>query len=301
VAKKRATKDEPRFGALILSHGRAANVVTANTLRKFGYSGRIVLVVDNEDPTVDEYREKFGAENVVVFDKEKAAEIVDVMDNQGHRRGVVYARNATFEIAKELGFSHFIMLDDDYIDWRWCFGSDRRFHQPTIASLDRVFAAMVRFLDSTPTTTLCLSQGGDFIGGQNSGNLDAINLGRKGKRKAMNTFVCRVDRPFRFSGRINEDVNAYVFLGATGTLFFTTNCARVTQYQTQTNQGGLTELYRDSGTYVKSFYTVLGAPSCVKVAPLTTKFPRWHHRINWKHAVPKILREEVRNRGRSSR
>lgn len=291
---KKTTKNKPVFGALILTHGRAENVVTFETLRRHGYTGPIRFVVDNEDAQVDLYREKFGAENVVVFDKEKAAEIVDVMDNQGHRRGVVYARNASFGIAEELGWTHFIMLDDDYIDWRWCFGSDRRYHHPTIVSLDRVFDALVRFLDSTPALTICLAQAGDLIGGQNSGNLDAIDLGRKGKRKAMNTFVCRADRPFRFSGRINEDVNAYVFLGSVGKLFFTTNCARVTQYQTQTNKGGLTELYRDSGTYVKSFYTVLGAPSCVKVAPLTTKFPRWHHRIDWRHAVPKILREEHR-------
>ncbi|MEQ1761549.1 MAG: hypothetical protein ABL984_00250, partial [Pyrinomonadaceae bacterium] len=282
------------FGALILSNGRADKVATLDTLRKHGYSGPIRFLLDSEDETVGLYREKFGAENVVVFDKVKAAENVDVMDNAGTLRGVVYARNASFEVAKELGWTHFIMLDDDYIDWRWCFGSDRRYHHPTVVSLDRIFDSLVRFLDSTPALTICLSQAGDLIGGQDSGNLETIDLGTRGKRKAMNTFVCRVDRPIRFSGRINEDVNAYIFLGAVGGLFFTTNYARVTQYQTQTNTGGLTELYRDSGTYVKSFFTVLGAPSCVKVAPLISKFPRWHHRVSWRNAVPKILREEVR-------
>lgn len=293
MAKKTPTKNKPVFGALILTHGRAENVVTFETLRKFGYTGPIRLVVDNEDKTVDLYREKFGA-YVIVFDKKAVSETFDEGDNFEDRRAIIYARNASFEIAKELGWTHFIQLDDDYVDWRWCFGSDRRYHHPTVVSLDRVFAALVRFLDSTPTLTIALAQAGDLIGGQSSGNLEAIDLGRKGKRKAMNTFVCRVDRPIGFVGRINEDVNTYVRKGAVGDLFFATNCARVTQLQTQTNGGGMTDLYRDSGTYVKSFYTVLYAPSCVRVQPLTTKFPRWHHRIDWRHAVPKILREEHR-------
>lgn len=289
-------KEKVVFGALVLTHGRSENVVTVETLRKHGYTGPIKLLLDDEDETVDLYREKFGSENVLVFSKAEAAKIVDVMDNRGDLRGVVYARNASFEVARSLGWTHFIMLDDDYWNWRWCFGSDRMYHHPIVVSLDRVFASLVKFLDSTPTTSIALAQAGDLIGGQNSGNLDSIDLGRKGKRKAMNTFVCRVDRPFRFSGRLNEDVNAYLRLGATGSLFFTSNCARVTQYQTQTNKGGLTELYRSSGTYVKSFYSVVCAPSTVRVSPLTTTFPRWHHRIKWRTAVPKILREEVRKK-----
>lgn len=300
MKKTKSSPEEIVFGALILSHGRADRVVTYDTLRKSGYTGPIKIVVDNEDDQVDDYRAKFGEENVVVFDKEKAAEIVDVMDNQGHRRGVVYARNASFEIAKELGWTHFIKLDDDYTDWRWVYDSRRRWTYIGIGgaqlrSLDLVFRAMARFVDvDERIATLALIQGGDLIGGDDSSHAHGINLGPNGKRKAMNTFVCRVDRPFRFSGRINEDVNAYVFLGSVGKLFFSTNYARIAQTQTQTNEGGLTELYRDSGTYVKSFFTVLGAPSCVKVAPLTTKFPRWHHRIAWRNAIPKILREEHR-------
>lgn len=287
------------FGALILSHGRAdiLNTMgkgTYHELKKSGYTGPVKIVVDNEDATVDRYRELFGAENVIVFDKAEAAKDVDIMDNQGHFRGVVYARNASFKIAKELGWTHFIMLDDDYWDFRYVFASSGLYHHIHIRSLDAIWLAMVRFLEATPTLTIAMLQAGDLIGGQNSGNIESVNLGQKGKRKAMNTFVCSVDRPIKFLGRINEDVNAYVDQGSIGKLFFTTNSVRMTQDQTQTNSGGLTELYRDSGTYVKSFFTVMIAPSAVRVQPLTTKFPRWHHRISWQYCVPKILRESLR-------
>lgn len=283
-----------KFGALILSGSRPDRVVTASSLRKYGYTGPIRIVVDDLDPTVEQYQKQFGADSVIVFSKSEAARDVDVMDNEPHLRGVVYARNQAFRIAKELGWTHFIMLDDDYNDWRYCFDSAGRYNNPKVKRLDDVFGALASFLDQTPVHTICLSQGGDLLGGPKSHMMKSINLGRNGKRKAMNTFVCRTDRPFEFFGRINEDVNSYVMLGAQGTLMFTTNIVKINQFQTQTNEGGLTELYRDTGTYVKSFYTVVGAPSCVLVYPLTSKYPRWHHRVSWRNAVPKILPEQVR-------
>ena len=106
----------------------------------------------------------------------------------------------------------------------------------------------------------------------------------------MNTFICDVDRPFQFSGRINEDVNTYTALQRRGGLFLTIMSAQVTQKQTQSNSGGMTDLYLDSGTYVKSFYSVMYAPSCVKVSDMGDTHRRIHHAVNWNAAAPKIIR-----------
>ena len=51
--------DEP-FCVLILTHGRANNVVTHRTLRKLGYTGPIYLVIDNTDKQKDEYINTYG-------------------------------------------------------------------------------------------------------------------------------------------------------------------------------------------------------------------------------------------------
>jgi len=69
---------------------------------------------------------------------------------------------------------------------------------------------------------------------------------------------------------------------------------QITQLQTQGNTGGMTELYLDAGTYVKSFYTVMYAPSFVVVSMMGAKFKRLHHRITWPDAVPYIVSEEFR-------
>jgi len=277
------------FAVFILSHRRADRVITYETLRRSGYTGKIYVVIDDEDPTRAEYEKKFGAE-LIVFSKKKAAEITDVADNAKELRGVVYARNMNFKIAEDLGIKHFIQLDDDYRHFQFRFDDKGQYCPMVSKNLDRVFAALVRFYISSGAATVAISQGGDFIGGSGSPFSDILML----KRKAMNLFVCSTERPFRFYGRINEDTTAYVHLGSTGKLFFTSNQISLEQTQTQANAGGLTEIYLDSGTYVKSFYSVIFQPSCVKVKILQSKNQRLHHSVAWKNAVPMILREQLR-------
>lgn len=56
----------------------------------------------------------------------------------------------------------------------------------------------------------------------------------------------------------------------------------------------MTDVYDTSGTYVKSFYTVMMHPSSVCVAEMGDKHMRLHHRIDWETTVPKIIRESYR-------
>lgn len=284
----------PRWGVLILSHGRADKVLTLRSLRKSGYSGPVVALIDNEDPTADDYRKEFGPENVVVFDKAGISETFDEGDNFSDRRAIIYARNASFKVARDLGWTHFIQLDDDYSYWAWNFDSSLKHAYSRILSLDAVFESMIRFLQTTPAATIAMAQAGDHIGGPLNTGLSSVNIGRGGKRKAMNTFVCDVNREIGFVGRINEDVNTYTRKGSTGELFFTLNFVQITQRNTQQGEGGMTGLYKDSGTYVKSFYTVMYMPSCATVQPLSSVHSRWHHSIKWRNCTPKILREKHR-------
>lgn len=272
------------FVAFILTHGRPNRVKTYDLLRKCGYTGRIVLVIDNEDKTSQEYFDKYG-DDVVVFNKPFIANTFDTCDNQDNRKAIVYARNACFDLAKELGYKYFIELDDDY----YYFGHKEADESSCyIYDLDRMFEIFVEYLENSPITTIAFAQGGDHIGGYD---------GRiKVKRKAMNSFICSVDRPFKFIGRINEDVNTYVHLGGLGYIFLTVMNVKLDQLDTQTNAGGMTDLYVDSGTYVKSFYSVMTSPSCVKVKAMGVSSLRLHHSIAWENAVPCILREELKKK-----
>ena len=132
------------FAIFILTHQRPDRVATYGTLKRHGYTGRIYLVVDDLDPSLPEYRERFGDE-VIVFNKREAAANTDSGNNFNDLRSVVYARNATFGIAKDLGLTCFMQLDDDYTAFEYRF-DDMLEYKPTVAhNLDAPISALVRF------------------------------------------------------------------------------------------------------------------------------------------------------------
>jgi len=244
------------FGVLILTHGRPDNVITVETLRKSGYTGKIYFVVDDEDSRQQEYLDRFG-DMVVIFSKDEIGKTFDKGDNFGDKRTITFARNASWKVAEKLGLKYFIQLDDDYTNFDYRF-NDRLEYQmdikyERIKNLDGIFDAMLDFYKSVPAVTIAMAQGGDFIGGGQGRNAQGVRL----MRKCMNSFICSVDRPLKFRGTFNEDVNTYVSLGNRGLLFFTVNNVSLTQKATQSSAGGITDLYLKFGTFVKSFMTVM--------------------------------------------
>jgi hypothetical protein len=281
------------FCVFILSHGRADNVVTYQTLRNRGYTGRIVVIIDNEDKQAAKYKNKYGDE-VYVFDKAAIAKTVDNGDNFNNLRTTTHVRNAIFETAKQMGIESFVMLDDDYVDFRYKFSSDHKYGDFLVKkNLDRIFQFTVNYLKSCEKLScIAYSQGGDFMGGANGIYAKKIRT----KRKIMNSFFCLTDRPFKFISRLNEDVNTYLSLGARGVLFLTINQFALNQKQTQTNKGGMSDAYLEGGTYMKSFYSVMYAPSCTRVMTIGAVHPRLHHKINWKYAAPYVVSENVKKK-----
>ena len=277
------------FAVLILSHGRADRVITIDTLRRCGYTGKIYIVIDDQDDDEEEYYARYG-DNVIKFCKEEEAKRSDVMDMDNDMRIVLYARNRCHDIAKELGLTYFLELDDDYNEFRFRVEKTKgELGSVHITNLDRVFDGMIKFLDQTGAATVAMAQSGDFIGGLGS------NVWKKQlARKAMNSFFCRTDRPWKFLGRINEDANAYVLLGSQGHLFFTVARITLNQIPTQQNEKGLTDVYLKYGTYVKSFYSVMCMPSAVKIQMLNTAHKRIHHKVSWDKCVPQIISDRYR-------
>jgi hypothetical protein len=282
------------FAVIILTHGRAEKVYTYNTLRKHGYTGNVYLMVDNEDEQYQEYKNIYK-DKVIVFDKQKAIDITDSADNFKKRNSVVYARNYVYVKAKEIGLKYILVLDDDYSGFYNCFDNDRNYITKNIKikNLDGYINAMLKFLINSNSDCIAFSQGGDFIGGEGS-NVSRLHIKGKLSRKAMNAFFFDVDKPLFFSGRINEDVSMYISEGKIGKKIFTYARVRLEQMETQANSGGLTEIYKDLGTYVKSFYSIIYNPSCVKLMMMGSKHKRIHHKILWKYATPMILSENCK-------
>jgi hypothetical protein len=150
-------------------------------------------VIDNEDKTADEYYRRFGEDRVIMFDKPAIAKTFDTADNFDDRKAIVFARNACFEIAERLGYTHFMELDDDYTSISFRFNPKGEFKNRPLRNLDYIMDRMIEFYEKSGATCLAFAQGGDFVGGKQSDMGREVRI----KRKAMNTLLCSTRRPFR--------------------------------------------------------------------------------------------------------
>lgn len=287
--------DAEYFVVFILTHGRPNNVKTISALQKAGYTGKLYLIVDNEDKTLEEYIVNFGKDKIIIFDKKEMADQIDEGNNFDERRTITHARNACFKIANQLGIKYFMQLDDDYVrfEHRYISNCGKKLSAHKIIDLDDIIMLYLEFFKKSNFSSIAFAQSGDFFGGIKSKFITS-NTSNPLKRKCMNSFICSTDRPFQFVGAMNEDVNTYTTLGSRGILFGTIPVISLKQQATQSQKGGITDMYLKFGTYCKAFTTVMMHPSSVKVFMMQSKYPRIHHYIKWKNTVPMIISEEYR-------
>lgn len=273
-----------KFITFILCYNRPEMCKTLETLHKCNYKGDYKLVIGKDDPKLDKYIENYGNDNIYIFDKNDYL-WVDKQDTFGRMNCVVYARNAVFDIAKYLDYDYFVVLDDDYSEIRYRFEHNGSLSSRYCKDADELFNVMFQLLESSEKIScVALAQTGDYIGGLQS----SMMLGRS-IRKIMNSWFCSTHKRIYFTGTINEDTTLYTTQGSKGKIFLTVQNASINQADTQQLKGGLTEIYLNLGTYIKSFYSLMSCPSAVKLNVMGDTHYRIHHRVEWDNCVPKII------------
>lgn len=292
---KKTKKGGMKAAVFILTNKRPDNQRTIETLGEQGYTGPIFLVCDDKDPTLKEYKKLYDGKDkikVITFSKKKYLKKFDLMTNDVRWNAVVYARNAVYDLAKEQGLDYVIVLDDDYSVFYFNIDKTNSYQRTKIQNLNKVFSIHIKLLRDSGLDVLAFAQGGDFVGGWDS------NIAKSGftpRRKAMNSFFFRVDNPVTFNGIINEDSVMGVQEGAVGRKVLTNCLVQLEQATTQKQEGGLTDIYVDKGTYEKSFYTLLASPSSTRVM-YQHAVGRIHHHIVGDYAYPKFVSPDLRNK-----
>lgn len=263
------------FAVLVISHRRARSIRTVHTVRGAGYTGPLYLIVDDEDPEVDEYRARYG-EAVLLFSKAEVAELVDDGDTTGDRRSPLFARYAAAAYAVRLRLTHYLLLDDDV---RALYHRDvPPYGAQSIRDLDDALAAWRRYLTRSGAVALAMVPNG-IVGGYRP----------RLSRKALNAFLCRADRVPPWTGRLNEDVNAFVLGGSRGLLFLTTPELQVNSPAPMSAEGGLTAVYRGIDPYRQALAAVIGHPSSLRIGYRAKLTGVAHVSITMRYTVPEIV------------
>ena len=274
------------FAVFILSHGRANDVKTAKTLTEQNYTGDWYIVIDNEDDQEPIYREKYG-ERVIVFDKKAVADRTDTGDLDDDRRVGVFARNKIQDLARDLGYKYHLQFDDDFSNVKYRYYADGNLRSKNVKNLDDIFFSMVKYMDNCPKITwLSFGLPNYYLGG-----IENAKWAQQMIPKTMGSFLMRADHPVAFSMRMNDDITTCAIEQSRGNLAYTYLPLMVDTPATQHASGGMTDIYRDNGTYRKTFYSVLVGPSFAKVSR-ETQTHRIHHRIDFGNCVPKLLSDK---------
>lgn len=265
----------------IISKGRP-QCRTAVTLEKCSYPGEWFIVCGTNDDTLGQYKERWG-DHVLVFDWHEEVKHTETMDNFGFdsmASGAVPVRNATMHISHDRGELRHWQLDDDYVSF---YRTSHDFKRKLRLSGDELQDVL-----------LDLAIVGYEANFSNIGICQATIEAHPMKAKTVTHRVFNVHNLpsdfelfTRWRGRMNDDLINAMDVWRTGGYELSFKHACVVMTQTQQEEGGLTDLYRQEGTVRKTAYAVLACPGAVE---LVCKFGRWHHKVNWARLVPKIIR-----------
>lgn len=264
----------------IISKGRPS-CTTAQTLTKMGYPGEWYIVCGNNDETIGEYKDNWG-DHVIEFDWYDEITRTDTLDNFGFEKmasGAVPVRNATCDIARARGEKRHWQLDDDYSGFYRVVKGTMKKERMDGEALYEVFTEISEFAHRCG-----LSNAGIALGTIESHPAQAQKFGKR----VFNAHNLPTDTKLltRWRGRMNDDLINAIETYRNGGFEMLFKYANLTMEQSQAEQGGLTDLYQAEGTVRKSAYPVLLAPNAAK---LTIKFGRYHHTVDWKKLVPKML------------
>lgn len=271
----------------IISKGRP-QCRTAQTLERIKFPGEWFIVCGTNDETRERYIERWGG-RVLTFDFEEQLETTDTMDPFGFDRmasGACPVRNATRAISWDRGEKRHWQLDDDYTGFQiFDPGTGRR---PAVKDGAELFERMERIAEFGYECRLAnvgFTPAGIAASRENSRNYSPRVFNAHNMPSDPELFVPWV-------GRMNDDLINAINVYRTGRgPEFSFNFLSMNMPATQSEDGGLSELYREEGTVRKTAYAVMAAPGAVR---LVKRFRRYHHKCDWRRLVPMVLNEKWR-------
>lgn len=275
---------------LIPSYHRPSRIKTAKYLASIDYDmSKVHVVIDSEADDKSEY-ENSCAElgcNLHVFDMDEARKRYDYVHRASEsRRSAGQARNMFYEIAKEIGISQYIVMDDDTEQFQFRIKGVHVNGEKAKAKAKAVIAGFDMVADFQKRHNIGLfgmCQCGDCYG-----NI----YPRLMRWKVMNTTF--YDTRFIYRGeRGVQDDDTSQFVTALNEGMFTgsiTDCVILQQTISATQKGGLTDLYNECKLLNKALVCVIQFPSAIVAEKQKMNGGRVHHRINNRYLAPRLLK-----------
>ena len=275
----------------IPSYHRPNKIKTVNYFLHLGYDAeQLHVVIDSEADDQDEYKLvcKQKGVNLHVFDMNEARARYDYVHRPGPtRRSAGQARNQFYDLVKKLNINFYLVIDDDTTHYEvrpFSFYEGKA----ELIHIKNVFQGVKEFMQKQRIGMFGLSQTGDLF---------QRGLKKPLRLKVMNTTF--IDTRFIYRGeRGVQDNDTSQFVGVMNEGLFTGSLATglcLSQTQSATQKGGLTELYQELKLLNKALIIPIQFPSLCYAEKQKKNGNRVHHKITYKNLMPKIIKGKRSN------
>lgn len=278
------------FAIFICTHGRPNKQLTLDALQKCGYTGRLYLVLDDTDSSIQQYIDTFGADKLLVFDKQHYIDTNDVGSLPPNFKTILYAKNAVEDMAQALKLKSFIIADDDIYSFRLRLPKDEEHLSSfVITDINPVIEAYSDFMLESGFTAVGICGSIHFVAGRKVFDNENIQ-----KYRVPYNFVFRNSSyKMEWVSSFGEDIITAMEYNKRGHKLLD---LPYFQYDTippgrAIESGGMSDLYNSMSQFILCCYDYIYNPSSIK---LCVNRNRWNAQILKNHVYPKIVSQSYR-------
>ncbi len=278
------------FAIFICTHGRPNAQHTLNTLRSCGYVGKIYLVLDDEDTTINEYLKLYDRmtdTKILVFCKQDYIDKVDVGYSVAKRKAILYAKCFCEDMAKKLSLKAFVIADDDLVGFRFRYEEgDSLKTQQIHSGLQEIIDAYIDFVISDNVCATSFGTSQMYMGGK-------IPDDKKGNYRVPYNFVFRNTAiSFDWLSEMYEDIISVIMASEIGKYTIQLPFVKLEMLPLYAGAtGGMTATYQKMPMYERIFQIFKYSPTTIRFVVVGDKLT---YAVIKDKAYPKLISSQYR-------
>lgn len=274
---------------MICTHGRPDNQLTLKTLRESGYTGSVVLVVDDEDDTVQRLEDSCTGDFIVLkFNKQYYIDHSDTGTIEDQRKCILYAKSFCEDWARAKNLDAFIIADDDITSFRYRYVEDGKLKSlPITSTMDEVIDAYYTTMLECDITATGFGFTQFYFTGIDSFSGENVQKYRVPYNFVFRNPKHRVD----WMSWFGEDIITAVYYGRIGQLWTAIPYVQQEIVSLATADGGMKETYDKNSDIRLAMQNVMYLPSELKAYKYRNKYMASIKRGN---SFPKLVSSKYR-------
>ncbi len=278
------------FAVFITSYKKSNNIITITSLLNAGYTGDWYVIVEDNDPELEEYKKKIPKEKLLLYNKKEQSKYYDSCDNFHILNTNLNSLSVVFYFAKKLGYKYFYIAEDDFEGYYYKKRIKNKVLFKPLKNIDDIFEMSIDFMNCNDKIN-CLS----FTSVQNTtiGNTDFFS-NKFFNYLNYNGWLCDVNKYINFKGTICNDTITFMNNYRQGNITYTLNYIKnvhkwyYDKKDKELDGSGNDEININYFTDILIYYlyNLMGDPSSYKIF---TKNGKINQMFIYKYMIPKII------------